>query len=285
MPHVLLRHYRRFGLFSFGMACLSLSMVARSEVVLSQSGHLLTFFGALLMYLLVAFVLYLVKPGQRGILEIAGASALVTTVVHVWVPSMLPAASAFFALMVFFAVLTLSWYYLKSEAAARRGKRITWRDRHSCDIPYPAKLIWRHIIPGAAPASDHCSRFVERYIPDPEDDDGLTVLFKPRRSGQAEYHLTFLEHDAPHFCRFHFYGNEADGTVVDGVFSVTLAVTEREHCTVIANEERSGLPLGHLVERWFDDVLGFQHDRLLALLNERYADGSGVTKPIAHPAE
>lgn len=284
MFQVVLRHYRRFGLFSFGMACMSLSMVARSGAGLSQNAHLAFFGGSIAIFLAIALLLYRVQPSQRGLLELAGASALVSTLAQIYVP-VPPDAAGLFAIAVFTGILTLAWAFLNSPIARSLGARTTWRDRHSCDIAYPAKLVWRHIVPGAAPADDHCTGFVERYETDDDEDDTMRIFFKERRAGRAEYQITFLERDAPHFCRFYFQGNEADGTLVDGIFTMSINVIDRRNCTLIAYEERTGLPLGHLIERWFDDVLGFQHDRLMAILHERYSGGRMFSRPIDHAVE
>lgn len=284
MLQVVMRHYRRFGLFSFGMACMSLSMVARSGAGLSQTAHLVFFGSAIALFLAVALLLYRLRPSQRGLLELAGASALVSTVAQIYVP-VPPDATALFAIGVFTFMLTALWFFLNSALARSIGSRTTWRARHSSDIAYPAKLVWRHVVPGAAPADDHCTRSMERYEMDDDEDDTMRIFFKQRRSGRAEYQITFLEKDSPRFCRFYFQGNEADGTLVDGVFSVSINVIDRRNCTIIANEERSGLPLGHLIERWFDDVLGYQHDRLMEILHERYSGGRMFSRPIDHAAD
>lgn len=284
MLNIILRHYRRVGVFSFGMAALCLSLLAHSGTGMSSLGHLVFFGLSLVSFGFVALGLYHVKPGQRGILEIAGFSALVSTIVMLYLPLHV-VFNVVIGIAVFFGVMTCTWFFLHSAKSRKIGARTTWRARHSSDIPFPAKLVWKHIVPGEAAPEDHCTGLVERYVNDPEDEDTIAMVFKGRRSRQAEYEITFLEKDAPSFCRFYFQGTEADGTIVDGVFSLSVDVIDRGNSTVIANEERSGLSLGALIERWFDDPLGFQHDRLLDMLQRRYADGDGVTKPLAQPAE
>ncbi len=263
---------------------MSLSIAARSGLGLGPVSNLVFFATAIATFTALGLLLYKIRPGQRGILELAGCSGLLSTVVQIYV-TISPEAAGFFAIAVFFFILTSIWFFLHSAWARAIGARVTWRERDSCDLEYPAKLVWKHIIPGEAAPEAHCTGFVERYEDDPEEEDTLTIVFKKRRSGQAEYQITFLEKREPYFCRFYFQGNEADGTIVDGVFSCALEVVDRENCTIIANEERSGLPLGHLIERWFDNVLGYQHDRLIQMMDEKYGDGSGVTKPLAQPAE
>lgn len=283
MFNVILRHYRRLGIFSSGMAALCLSLVAHSGAGMSSTGHLVFFALSLVSFGFVALGLYSVKPSQRGILEIAGFSAILSTMILVYLP-LTGLFNAVIGIGVFFGVLTSTWFFLHSDLSRKIGARTTWRDRHSCDIAYPAKLVWKHVVPGAATAEDHCTGMVERYVDDPEDEDTMTVTFKGRRTGRSQYEITFLEKKAPNFCRFYFEGNEADGTLVDGIFSLAIDVIDRDNCTIIANEERSGLSLGALIERWFDDALGFQHDRLMEMLDRRYGDGAGVTKPLAEKA-
>lgn len=276
---VILRHYRRLGLFAFGMAMMCLSMVANSGSPLSNIGNVIFFFMALLAFTFVALGLYSVRPGQRGILEIAGAASLLSTLVLFYLPLM-GLVTSIIAIVVFTTTILALWLFLRSNLSRRIGARTTWCDRHSCDIPYPAKFVWNHSVPGALPAEDLCTGSVQEYVFDDRDEDMLEVIFKPRRVGQARYALTFLEKRAPSYCRFYFEGNEADGTLVDGVFSLAIEVVDKTSCTIITNEERSGMSLGALIERWFDDALGFQHDKLLALLDERYGNGEGVTKPM-----
>ncbi len=284
MFDIILRHYRRLGVFSFGMAFFCLSLLAHSGTGLSSASYLIFFVLCLIGYGFVALGLYHVKSSQRGILEIAGFSAFVSTVVMVYLPQHAN-FNVVIGLAVFFGVLTSMWFFLHSDVSRKIGARTSWRARHSSDIPFSSKLVWKHIVPGAASPEDHCTGMVKSYDEDPDDPDTLMITFKGRRSRHAEYEITFLKKEEPSFCRFYFQGTEADGTLVDGVFSLSIDVIDRGNCTIIANEERSGLSLGALIERWFDDPLGFQHDRLLSLLTERYSDGDGVNKPLAHPAE
>ena len=283
MFNIILRHYRRLGLFSFGMAFLCVSLVANSGAGMSSLGNLAVLVLSLLGFGFMALGLYSVRPGQRGILEIAGFSGFVSTVVLHYLP-----VSGLFntviGIAIFFGVLTSTWFFLHSGLSRKIGARTTWRARHSCDIAYPAKLVWKHVVPGAANAEDHCTGMVESYREDLEDEDTLRITLKGRRSGRAQYDISFLEKEAPTFCRFYFEGNEADGTLVDGIFSLSIDVVDRGNCTIIANEERAGLSLGALIERWFDDALGFQHDRLMELLDTRYGSGAGVTKPLEEKA-
>jgi len=280
MINIITRQIRRLGVFSFGMASMFLAVVARSALGMTQVGHLVFFFGALVAFMIIGVGLIKARPSQRGILEIAGLAGVISTICLIY----LPYAGVFtslVALAIFFGVLTATWFFLKSGMSRRIGARTTWRTRFSGEVKYPAKLVWKHMIPGAAMPEDHCTGQIERYVDDLEDDDTMQVTLKPGRTGQARYDITFLERNTPTFCRFYFEGNEADGTLVDGIFSLTVDVHERGDCTIIINEERSGLSLGSLIERWFDDALSFQHDRLVALLDKRYGPGAGISKPLS----
>ncbi len=280
MINIIARQIRRLGVFSFGMASMFLAVVARSGLGMTQIGHLIFFFGAVLAFLVVGIGLIKARPGQRGILEIAGFAGVICTLCMIY----LPHAGGFtplVAIAIFFATLTSSWFFLHSEMSRRIGARTTWRTRFSGDVYYPAKLVWKHIVPGAAMPEDHCTGQVAKYVEDLDDEDTMHVALKPGRTGQARYDITFLERNAPTFCRFYFEGNEADGTLVDGIFSLSVDVQDRGDCTIIINEERSGLSLGSLIERWFDDALSFQHDRLVALLDQRYGPGAGISKPLS----
>ncbi len=283
MFYVILRHYRRLGIFSTGMAAFCLSLVAHSGAGMSSLQHLIFFALSLVAFGFVALGLYKVQPGQRGVLEIAGFSAILSTLLLMYLPLM-GVINLVIGIAIFFGVLTSTWFFLHSAVSRKIGARTSWRARHSCDIAYPAKLIWKHVVPGESAPEDHCTGMVERYKEDLEDEDTLSITFKGRRAGRAQYDITFLEKEAPNFCRFYFEGNEADGTLVDGIFSLSIDVIDRGHSTIIANEERSGLSLGALIERWFDDALGFQNDRLIDLLDARYGPGAGVTKPLSQKA-
>ena len=254
-------------------------MVLGSGTVLTGAGLIAYVLISLIKFSALALGLYMIRPGQRGILEIAGVAGLISTLVLFYLPVSGLVTSAI-AVIIFAATTFALWGFLKSSLSRSIGARTTWRDRHSCDISYPAKFVWQHVVPGEAPAHDHFTGLVESYTPDPEDEDALEVLFKPRRAGQTRYTITFLDKRPHRHCRFYFEGTEADGTLVDGVFSLTIEVVDKYNCTVIANEERTGLSIGALIERWFDDALGVQHDRLIAMLDTLYGDGSGVTKPM-----
>lgn len=279
MLNIILRHHRRLGLFAFGMAMMCLSMVANSGSSLGNAGHVIFFFLALVAFAFVALGLYAVRPGQRGILEIAGVAGLISTLVLFYLP-VIGLVTSLIAIVVFTITVLALWVFLKSSLSRSIGARTTWRDRHSCDIAYPAKFVWQHVVPGAATAQEHFTGFVERYIPDPEDEDSMEVIFKTRRIGQTRYMVTFLDKQPHRHCRFYFEGNEADGTLVDGIFSLTIDVVDKYNCTIIVNEERTGMSLGALIERWFDDALGLQHDRLITMLDKLYGNGEGVTKPM-----
>lgn len=279
MTKIIERQIRRLGVFSFGMASMFLAVVARSALSMTQVGHLIFFFGALLAFLIVGVALIKARPSQRGVLEIAGFSGVICTLFMIYLPHV-GMFTSLVALAIFFAVLTSTWFFLHSEMSRRVGAQTTWRTRFSDDVQYPAKLVWKHMIPGVASPQDHCTGQIERYFEDVDDEDTLHVTLKPGRTGQAKYDITFLERSAPTFCRFYFEGNEADGTLVDGIFSLSVDVRERGDCTIIIHEERSGLSLGSLIERWFDDALAFQHDRLIALLDSRYGPGAGISKPL-----
>jgi len=283
MIKVIERQIRRLGVFSFGMASMFLAVVARTLMGMTQVGHLVFFFGALVAFVIVGVALIKARPCQRGVLEIAGVSGIISTICLIYLPHA-GLLTPFVALAIFFAVLTSIWFFLHSEMSRRIGARTTWRTRFSGDLQYPAKLVWKHMIPGAASPADHCTGQIDRYIEDIDDEDTLHVALRPSRMGQANYDITFLDRNAPTFCRFYFEGNEADGTLVDGIFSLSVDVRDRGDCTIIINEERSGLSLGSLIERWFDDALSFQHDRLIALLDKRYGPGAGISKPLSQEA-
>ncbi|MEM9582458.1 MAG: hypothetical protein AAGA08_05020 [Pseudomonadota bacterium] len=282
MFEIVLRHYRRLGVFSFGMAALCLSLLTHSGTPMVSAGYLIFFALSLVGFGFVALGLYHVRPSQRGILEIAGFSAVISTLVLIYLPQH-AMFNVLIGLAVFFGVMTSTWFFLHSRLSRRIGARTSWRARHSADVPYSAKLVWKHIVPGEAPPDEHCTGMVSKYTDNQDEDDTIGITFKGRGKRFSRYDVTFLKKDAPNFCRFYFQGTEADGTIVDGVFSLSVEMIDRGNCTVIANEERSGLSLGALIERWFDDPLGFQHDRLLGFLQERYGDADGVSKPLAQP--
>ncbi|TDT74907.1 hypothetical protein BDE40_1627 [Litoreibacter halocynthiae] len=280
MLTLLIRHYRRFAVFSGGLALFCAAELAGSGLNLSLLSYVGTFVVSFILFSIVAVGVYAVVPRYRGLLEITGIAAFAT------------AALLFYASkygfdghlhgiggIVILVLLTgLFWAGLHSKLSRKIGAETTWRDRYSGHVPYPARLIWRHVIPGAAEPSDHCTGMMARYDEDEEDPDTVHVTFKGRKDRAAKYMLTFLERDQPSACRFFFQGTEADGTVVDGIFSLRTTVLERNTCFLSCVEERSGLSIGSLVERWFDDSLGYQHDKLLEMLDARYGETYGTRK-------
>lgn len=287
MLTLLLRHYRRFAVFSGGLALFCTAELAGAGFTLPLIGYVGVFAMLFMIFAIAAVGVYAVVPRHRGLLEIIGMAALATS------------ALLFYALkygfdgylqgiggvVVLVLLAGLIWAALHSKLSRKIGAETTWRDRHSGHVPYPARLIWRHVIPGAAEPSDHCTSMMERYDEDDEDPDTFHVTFKGRKDRKAQYTLTFLERDQPSACRFFFQGTEADGTVVDGIFSLRITVLERDSCFLSCVEERSGLSIGKLVERWFDDALGYQHDKLLEKLGTLYGETYGTRKPNALAVE
>ncbi|MEM7470874.1 MAG: hypothetical protein AAF340_05925 [Pseudomonadota bacterium] len=283
MLKLLTRHYKRFGLFAFGMSCVSLSVVSRLDLGINQLGHLVFFAMSVASFLAIAFAVYSLIPGKRGILEIAGLTGLLTTFGIVYQADGYLSVALWIG--IYILVFALISFVLRNQVSRSLGKKVRWQARHSIDLAFPAKIVWKHCVPGAGSPKDHCTGVIESYEPSPDDEDTIRATFKARRHGQAWYDITFLEQDAPKFCRFYFEGEEADGSLVDGMFTIAIEVTDRSSCTLIVHEERNGLPLHHLIERWFDDALAYHNDKLSEMLETRYGDGEGVTKPMSQAAE
>ncbi|RLJ60281.1 hypothetical protein BCF46_0479 [Litoreibacter meonggei] len=280
MLTLLLRHYRRFAVFSGGLALFCTAELAGTMPALPTISYVGTFLISFIAFSIAAVGVYALIPRRRGFLEIIGMAAFAT------------AALLFYALrynfdgylqgvgggVVLVLLAGLIWAGLHSKLSRKIGAETTWRDRHSGHVPFPARLIWRHVVPGAAEPDAHCTGMMAHYQEDDEDPDTVHVTFKGRKNRAAQYTLTFLERDQPSACRFFFQGTEADGTVVDGIFSLRATVLERDTCFLSCVEERSGLSIGSLVERWFDDALGYQHDKLLEKLETLYGETYGTRK-------
>ena len=239
-----------------------------------------TFVCATVLCVALAGGVYMTMPRRRRYLEIAGAAAVLASAVMLLLPGHGLLANTI-GVIVFAGSAMGIWAFLRSETARSLGAKTTWRDRHSGQVSYPARLIWRHVVPGAAEPVDHCTGMMARYESDPDDPDTVTVTFKGNQSRAACYELTFLERDEHTSCRFFFQGNEADGTLVDGIFSLRITVLDRDTCFVSCVEERCGLSLGSLTERWFDNALGFQYDKLLEKLDTLYGDTYGAAPAMA----
>ena len=278
MSSLLKRHYRRLATFTGGMALFCMFLLASLEPKITDLAYVLLFFICVLAFGFMAIGLYSVKPSQRGILEIAGISALLSTVFLFYIPytGLFPTLSG---LAVFFGIMTSLWFFLNSRLSYQLARSIVWRDRNSTQVPYPAKLIWKHVVPGATIPEDHCTGIMGSYTEDDEDKDTLHVTFKGRQNRSASYSLTFLEKQEPNLCRFYFEGEEADGAIVDGIFKLEINALDRDTCVVITNEERAGLSYGGYIERWFDDSMGFQIDLLRKKLDELYGEARGTVRP------
>ncbi|MCY4334532.1 MAG: hypothetical protein OXC60_07630 [Litoreibacter sp.] len=283
MLKLLTRHYRRLGLFAFGMGCFSLSVVSRLGLGLGQLDHLAFFAAAIVSSILVGLFVCRVIPGKRVMLEVAGISGLLSTLVVLYLSQIWDDMRP--ALAMFLCSFATHYLLLRSPLTRKFSGSLKWQARHSIDLPYPPKLVWKHCVPGAAPPSDHCTGLIESYEANPECKDTFRITFKPRKRGQAWYDITFLERDEPRFCRLYLEGEECDGTLTDGVFTIAIEVTDRGASTLIVHDERNGLSLYDLVERWFDDALSYHNEKLAEMLEERYGDGSGITKPLPQAAE
>ena len=287
MLTLLLRHYRRFAVFSGGLALLCTAELFVAGFGLSLIGCVGVFVISFILFSFFAVCVYAVIPRLRGLLEIAGISAILAAVVLYNVSGLgfSSSALAIAGPILWVGLVGMIWAALHSKYSRKIGSETTWRDRYSGHVPYPARLVWRHVVPGAAEPIDHCTGMMERYDEDEEDPDTVHVTFKGRKGRAAKYSLTYLERDHPSACRFFFQGTEADGTVVDGTFSLRTTVLDRDTCFVSCVEDRSGLSIGSLVERWFDDALGYQHDKLLEKLDALYGETYGTRKSSMIGAE
>lgn len=283
MLALILRHYRRFTTFCIGMSMMSVVLTSTLFQITTHVTLASLFAGFSAVYFLIAASLYFIKPRKRSLLEVMGACAGITTVAMLYLDNNSGVQVLTWLLM--FAALTLGlWHFLQSRFARNLGRNTIWKDRYAGQVPFPARLVWKHVVPGAADPRDHCTGIMERFEEDPEDPTTVHVTFKGRTERRAEYALTFLEDSKPNLCRFFFQGQEADGTFVDGIFAIRITHLDNNTSFLACNEERRGLSLSAQIERWFDDAMGFQHDRLLAILGERYADGQGITKPMSPTA-
>lgn len=279
MLSIVRRHYRRFTTFSFGMAFFTVALIARMTTDLSHPNLAVFFVVSVLTYGAIALSLYAYMPRRRCLLEMAGVTGVLVAFIFSYLNG--SGIVAFLTGVSIFAIIFSStWLFLRSKMAIKIGARTVWKDRHAGQIAYPARLIWRHIVPGASDPCDHCTGMMDSYRDDPEDPTTVHVSFKGRSERKAEYALTFLEQNKPNLCRFFFQGEEADGTFVDGIFAIRITHLDSDTSFVACNEERSGLPLRTLIERWFDDAMGFHHDRLVAKLDACYGNGAGITKPM-----
>lgn len=286
MLALFLRHYRRFAMFSGGAALFVMTELSLSGAGLSMASYVGAFAVTAMLLALLAAGVYIIAPQWRGLLEITGMAALITAA---FLYFSAPTLSSFWLWAVgiaFWSLLSMAiGAALNGRVSQKIGSETTWRDRHSGHISYPARLVWRHVVPGAAEPGDHCTGMMARYDEDDEDPDTVHVTFKGRKDRAAQYTLTFLERDFPSSCRFFFQGTEADGTVVDGIFSLRCTVLDRDSCFISFVEERAGLKIGSLVERWFDDALGYQYDKLIEILDKRYSETYGIRKPSLVGAE
>mgnify|MGYP001812838439 CR=1 FL=1 len=287
MLKLLLRHYRRFAVFCGGLALFCTAELVGSGPALPLMSYIGAFVACFVVALIIGLGVYAIVPRFRGLLEITGLAAFATAALLFYAAKYEFNAylNGIGGLVVLASLAGLMFAGLRSKLSRKIGTETTWRDRYSGHVPYPARLVWRHVVPGASEPSDHCTGMMARYEEDNEDPDTFHVTFKGRKDRAAQYALTFLERDKPSACRFFFQGTEADGTVVDGIFSMRITVLERDACFLSCVEERSGLNIGSLVERWFDDALGYQHDKLLEKLDALYGETYGHRKSGALAAE
>lgn len=280
MLPILFSQSRRFGLFAFGMAILAVALSMRSGQEWTALFTVVFFLFIAVCALTLGLGILALIPNYRGYMEYFGLSALITTAVLFYLPltGMVPmiVAGAIFGISLVGIML-----FLKSPLAKRMAEDKPFRDSHACYIAFPARRVWRHVVPGECPPSEHCTGILESCN---ELEDGFEDLESYRlelrgRKGNATYDITYLDKTAPEQCRFYFQGNEADGTIVDGVFALHVTRMDRDSCFVSTTEERNGLSLRAFVERWFDNPLAFHNLRLQAKLLELYSDTMIPAKP------
>lgn len=285
MLQKLLRHHRRLGFFSFGMTLFVVSTAIHSQEMKSAGSVISLAIFCLFVTLFAAAAIYKWQYAHRGVLERAGAAGVLSAIILFYIPVVQGLYCLLISSIIFSASFAGIWWLLGSKLSHKIGSKMTWRFRHSSDFQYPAKLVWTHIIPGEAPPKENCTGVVERYIVDPEDEGTIEVVFRGPQQQEIRYVFTFLDKRPRSFCRFHFQGEEPDGTLFDGVFSVNFEVNDHDRCTVIAIEECTGKSLAAQLETWFEDALGSKFDRLEAMLDQLYGDGTGVTKPLKSPRQ
>jgi len=271
MLRVLLSQGRRFGAFSLGMAFFTTALLMRFGSSWADLEHLLFFLLCLVGYLFIGIGLFTARPRQRGILEIAGFAGFITTIVLAYFPYM-GLFPSLFGLTIFTGIMMGTWLFMGTKLSQSLGKNKTWRDNNAFLAPYSARRAWRHIVPGECEPSENCTGTMLSIEAGLNDKDNMRVIFGTQKHWSSVYDLTFLEKKAPNVCRFYFQGHERSGILVDGVFAVNIEPIERDSCYITSTEERSGLSLGGLIERWFDNPLYFQHIKLLQKLEEVYGE-------------
>lgn len=268
------RNIRRFVLFALGMSVFGSVML--SDLAGGDAFWLRGVFLVLLALsaTFLAMMLVALRPKLRSYLELAGISGLLSTVFYGLFPGtevrIILASLAFFVL-----IIMLMKLYLGSGFARNAGKKRTYTIRNSVDLPYDADDIWHFAIPGMSGPIDHVMGFAAKYRPHPDDPDTLRVSYA---GGRAQYEFVFLDRKEPEFCRFYYVGSEPDGTILDGVVEISVTMVEPGLCHVSTLEERTGQPLGRVMERWFDNPLRAAQTRL----HQRLAQHTFPNVPEEH---
>ncbi|MEM9435022.1 MAG: hypothetical protein AAGA12_13950 [Pseudomonadota bacterium] len=252
------RNYRRIVLFALGIAVFG-------SVILSDLADTDQYWLGLVFLVLLAcsgaFVAMLIvatRPAWRRLLEIAGASGLLATIVYGLFPG--PGEGIILASLAGFVMIFMAIkIYFDSELARFSGRNKTIVLRNSIDLPFDAEDIWHFAIPGMAGPVGQVMGFAAKFTADPEDADTVKVTYD---GGRAEYEIVFLTREEPTYCRYYFFGSDADGVIVDGVAEIGLVRIEEGIYHVTSQEERTGQPLGAAVERWFDNPLSAAHTHL-----------------------
>ncbi|GFE65842.1 hypothetical protein [Litoreibacter roseus] len=284
MLKILKRHYRRLLMFSAGMSVFSTVLLAHATAGLPDVAYLAFYVMSLGLFAALSIVVYRLRPERRSVLEVAGFSGLITAlaILYLPLPGITPVISG---TVLFLLVLFGLSRFLRSKMSLQMGEGLVWKDRHGAELPYPARLAWMHLIPGATELKGHSTGMLSAMEEDEEDPNVIHVTFSGRGQRNASYKLTYLEKDPPVTCRFLFEGKEADGNKVHGIFAAHINILDHRTCFIAVNEERMGLSLGAYIERWFDDVMGYQVDRLRATLDKYHGDGQGITKPMPKTSE
>lgn len=248
-------------------------LVSLGTTEASQASNYLTFantaLGAVTFALIGAFICQF-KPSQRGVLELAGTSAVLTAAVAHY----LPIEGVFFDLFglgMFLFFISILWSALASKRAKKIGASTTVKMRYTCTFPYAARLVWRHLVPNDTIPGDHFSKRLSRYSQDDEDPDTYNATIDRGDNRSSVYAVTLLEQKAPKIFRAFYLGEESDGTLVDGIVALNVMILDSNLCQLIWIEERSGLSLWAMIERWFDNPLKFQTMNLRTLLDRKYS--------------
>ncbi len=137
--------------------------------------------------------------------------------------------------------------------------RLSLVSEHSAIVEGTRRSAWNALVPSASHPEDYWSGRLLDFNRDHLDPDTVYLSFLTPDDAVHEMTLSFLDNEAPAYCRFLL---ETERARVEDDILVTIRLTDMGDgtCLIESRLSQDDLPLGTALARWFDDDFGDELD-------------------------